>query len=148
MLKIYVTSDFPERTIINVNGYFNLNKEKDWFNNPIVKRIIKDIDNTDAIKDEYLESPVLGAISPDRLSGGCKAVILMQVLDNAIIYGTKCGDNCVQAILDVAKNKDVEMLLHHCMKFPKSGFEAMIMESGKIVHTRKEFVDEYYTVNS
>lgn len=117
MLKVHVSSDYPSNCIRNVNGYFNLNKKKDWFNNDLVKRIIKEIDNTDAIKDEYLESPVFGAISPDKLSCGCKAVILMAVLDNKIIYATKCGNNCVQMILEVAKFKDVEISLHYLVSY-------------------------------
>ena len=75
MLYIYAGNGFKEDCIKNVNGYFNLNKKKEWFNREDVKRIIKGIDNTIAVKDEYLESPIFGGMSPERLSCGCKAVI-------------------------------------------------------------------------
>lgn len=129
-----------------INEYFNLYKTKDWFNRPSVKQIIKEIDKTDAIKDEYLESPVLGAISPDRLSTGCKAIILMNVLDKPYIFGTKCGDNCVTSILRIAENKDVILKLHHCMKFPDSEFKLKFLDSGKVVTTNQEFVKEFYRI--
>lgn len=111
-----------------------------------MKQIIKEIDKTDAIKDEYLESPVLGAISPDRLSTGCKAVILMDVLEKPYIFGTKCGDNCVNSILRIAKNKDVTLKLNHCMRFPESGFQAKFLDSGKIVTTNHDFAWEFYRI--
>lgn len=146
MLKIYV-GDFKENCIVNVNGYFDVYKKKEWFNNPRVKEIIKNIDRSNAVKDEYIESPVLGAIPPQKLSGGCKAVILMEVLDKSHVYATKCGDNCVSDILKIAKEKDVEITLHHVMEFPEH-FEAMMMESGKKVTSMEEFVDEFYKIRS
>lgn len=147
MLKINVGFDFKEDCITTIDGYFFQYKKKDWFNTEIVKKIIKGIDNTIAVKDEYLESPVFGGMSPERLSTGCKAVILMAMTD-AHIYATRCGDNCVPYILEVAKIKDVEITLHHCMRFPEDGWEALIIETGKIVRSRKEFVHEYYKISS
>lgn len=56
---LYITTTCPENLIKNVNGYFDSHKKKDWFNNDLVKKVIKDIDDTIAVKDEYMESPVL-----------------------------------------------------------------------------------------
>ena len=136
--------EFEEDCIVKVNSYFNIAKKKDWFNNSLVKGIIKEIDNSDAIKDEYIESPVFGAISPDRLSCGCKAVILLAVLDNPHVYATKCGDNCASKILEIAENKDITITLHHHMRFPRD-FKAYLPEVGKFVNSRKELDYEYYS---
>lgn len=57
---LHITTTCPENLIKNVNGYFDSHKKKDWFNNDLVKKVIKDIDNTIAVKDEYMESPVFG----------------------------------------------------------------------------------------
>ncbi len=89
---------------------------------------------------------MFGGMSPTKLSTGCKAVILMAVLEKPYIYATKCGDNCVPDILEIARNKDVHITLHHIMQFPKSGFEAVIAESGKKICTFGGFVDEYYRI--
>lgn len=59
---LYVTTETPEKLIKNVNGYFISHKQRDWFNDSLVKKIIKDIDDTIAVKDEYLESPVFGGM--------------------------------------------------------------------------------------
>ena len=140
---LYITTTCPENLIKNVNGYFDSHKKKDWFNNDLIKKVIKDIDNTIAVKDEYMESPVFGGMSPDRLSGGCKAVILMYVQDRPI-YATKCGDDCSKSILEVAKTKDITIFLRHCLLGWGSDFEAVFLETGKLVHNEDEFVREYY----
>jgi hypothetical protein len=142
MLKLRF-GEFTDDCIVNVRGYFMTHRKNDWLNRPYVKKIIKDIDKSDAIKDEYIESPVLGAIPSLMLSDGCKAVILMEVLDEPHIYGSRCGDNCVPDILEIAERKDVTLTLHHCMKFPEN-FEAYLIESDKYVHSWKEYVYEYY----
>lgn len=111
-----------------------------------VKRIIKNIDNSIAVKDEYIESPVFGGMAPERLSTGCKVVILMAVLEKPYIYATKCGDNCVPDMLDIAKTKDVHINLHHIMEFPKDGFEAVMADSGKRITTFDGFAEEYYRI--
>ncbi len=145
MLYIHV-GQVERECIRTIDPYFNRNKSKDWFNRDDVKKIIKNIDLSIAVKDEYIESPVFGGMSPTKLSTGCKAVILMAVLEKPYIYATKCGDNCVPDILEIASNKDVHITLHHIMQFPESGFEAVIAESGKKVCTFGGFVDEYYRI--
>ena len=95
MLYIHVDEENTKNYIDGVDYFFNTTKQKDWFNDVTVKKIIKDIDNTIAVKDEYLESPIYGGMSPDRLSTGCKALILMLKTDE-IIYATRCGDNCAK----------------------------------------------------
>ena len=66
MLKIWVDG-FKDGCIKDPNSYFNLHKKKDWFNRQDIKEVIKEIDNTIAVKDEYLESPIFGGMAPERL---------------------------------------------------------------------------------
>ena len=42
--------------IIDVTHYFNYKKKKEWFADSFVKKVIKEIDNCEAIKDEYIET--------------------------------------------------------------------------------------------
>lgn len=143
MLKIHICREFPKDCITKMDGYFHRNKEKDWFNRQDVKDIILGIDKTIAVKDEYMESPVYGGMSPDHLSSGCKAVIMLAVLDNINIYATRCGDNCVPYILKIAEKKDITITLHHCMDFPDK-FNAYLIEPDKYISSMEEFVIEYY----
>jgi hypothetical protein len=142
MLKIRF-GELDESVIYNVRAYFDARKKVDWFSRPMVRKAIKGIDKSDVIAGEVINSPVLGAIPPQLLSEGCKAVILMDVLDNPSIYGTECGDNCVPDILEIASRKDITITLHHAMKFPDK-FDAYLVDLDKYIHSREEFIDEYY----
>lgn len=144
---IYITVAEPDNLIKEVEGWFKFNKQKEWFNIPLVKQIILGIDNTVAVKDEYMESPVFGGCSSDRLSTGCKAVILMYVQDRPV-YATKCGDNCSPFILDVAKVKDITICLHHCLTGFDRDFDAMFLETGVITHNEEEYINEYYRIRN
>ena len=65
-----------ENTIRTPNIYFNNVYEDDWFDDEIVKQIVKDIDNS-VLRGLCVLSPVLGSISVQDLSGGCKTLILL-----------------------------------------------------------------------
>lgn len=141
MLKIWI-GGHPDGLVTDITSCFRVNKTKDWFNDQVVKKIIKDIDKSDAVKDEYIESPILGAIAPERLSCGCKAVIMMYTM-NENFYVTKCGDNCFEDIVWISTMKDVEITLWHNMIFPEK-FEAIIMNNGKYIHSAEEFSLEFF----
>lgn len=143
MLFIHIRMTDP-MLITKPGAYFDRNKKEEWFCNPNVARIIKDIDKTDVIEGEILRSPVFGIMSPDRLSQGCKATILLECCDGIDIYATRCGDNCVPDILEISNRKDITITLNHCMKFPESGFCAKIIETDTIIHSHQEFVQQYY----
>lgn len=146
---LYITTgEFTKECIVAVDRAFDFYKRKEWFDDEIVQECIRTIDNSEVIAGEYIESPVWGGMSPDKLSTGCKATILMQVLEEPYLYGTRCGDNCVPLILKIAEKKDVTLLLHHCMHFPDSGFELIMKESGKLIRTQEEFVYEYYRLRN
>lgn len=141
MLKIWVDG-FKDGCIKDPNSYFNLHKKKDWFNRQDIKEVIKEIDNTIAVKDEYLESPIFGGMAPERLSSGCKAVILLYVNPLCNVYASRCGDNCVPSIVRLAEKTDVIITLHHMMVFPEK-FEAIMLDTETAVHSRREFYLEY-----
>lgn len=141
MLNIWFDG-FKHKCVTNPSKYFDIHKDKDWFNNDYVRRIIKDIDGVIAVKDEYMEEPIFGAMSPERLSSGCKALILLYIHPELNIYASRMGDNCAKYLIDMSKEKDITVTLHHAMVFPHD-FDAVILDTGKEVHTRKEYMHEY-----
>ena len=60
-------------------------------------------------------------------------------------YVSRCGDNCFESILRLAKNTDVIITLHHIPTMPEE-VHAVFLDSGVEVHNRKEFVLEYSRV--
>mgnify|MGYP000881760675 CR=1 FL=1 len=138
---LYIHIKKPENAIQEIDYYFDNHKTKDWFNRQDVKDVILRLDNTVAVKDEYLESPIFGGMSPERLSTTCKAVILMLVTDRPI-YATKCGDNAAELIVEISKKKDLHIWLHHPMRLPDK-FDAIIVDSDLEVHTGLDYALEY-----
>ena len=69
MLNILFRED--EREIRYTDSYFNNNYQDEWFEDDLVKQIIKDIDLSDVLNAQIVISPVLGAI-PDSDQRRCK----------------------------------------------------------------------------
>lgn len=141
MLKIWL-GPFQDNCIKNPGRYFDMNKERDWFNKHEIRKIIKEIDGVDVIQDEFLISPILGGMSPMYLSHGCKTLILLYINPLCNVYASRCGDNCAGFITDLSEKTDVVITLHHPMVFPKD-FSGMILDNGKTFNTREGYLDAY-----
>lgn len=142
MLKI-VFGDV-ENSIYHPPTYFDNTYEDEWITNPLSIQMIKDIDKSDVIGPRVIDSPVLGSISVKELSGGVKTLMLMAFDESGKIFNASaCGDNCAKWICNIAKEKDLTINLHHVMSFAEvSGFQAEILNTGKIVNSYDEYLAE------
>ncbi len=142
MLKI-VFGDV-ENSIYHPPTYFDNTYEDEWITNPLSVQMIKDIDKSDVIGPRVIDSPVLGSISVKELSGGVKTLMLMAFDKSGKIFNASaCGDNCAKWICNIAKEKDLTINLHHVMSFAEvSGFQAEILNTGKIVNSYDEYLAE------
>ncbi len=140
MLNILFRED--EREIRYTDSYFNNNYQDEWFEDESVKRIIKDIDQSDVLNAQIVISPVLGAIPVTQISGGAKAVILMLKRSDLLIHGNSCGDNCAEWISQIGKMQDIYVHLTYPMRFPDN-VELKVMDTGIKCNSYKEYVEEY-----
>ena len=90
------------------DSIFDLYYNNSWLNNSLAKKIIKQVDDSEHIKDAYIESPVLGAIPPQFLSTGCKNLLIAAFYkqyetEQYFTDGAKMGDNCYPLIFEIAK---------------------------------------------
>lgn len=130
-----------QNSIHNTNVYFKNTYEPEWFESDLAKKIVKDIDNSDVLSGECINSPVLGQIPPERLSGGVKTLLLMLNEPDKIFNTSTCGDNCAKWILEIEKQKDLTINLRHMMGFGKdTEFEIRIQNGGEVVHSMKELI--------
>ena len=122
--------------------FFKNRYEDEWLLNDFAKEIVKDIDKSEIIDANVIQSPVLGNISPLQLSGGVKTLILMKHMPGKIFNASTCGDNCAKWILSLAKEQDFTINLHHVMNFGTGEFEIRILNDNKfVVHTMQEFLE-------
>ena len=130
-----------ENSIYNTSVYFKNTYEPEWLESELAKKMIKDVDNSDVLSGECINSPVLGQIPPERLSGGVKTLLLMLNEPDRIFNASTCGDNCAKWILEIAKQKDLTINLRHMMSFGRNtAFEIRIENGGEIVHSMRELV--------
>ena len=140
MLKIWYRSG-NIKVLTNAPNYFNNIKKPFWFEDPLVIEMIKDVDKSDVIGPNLIQSPVLGPIAPTLLSGGVKVLILMLKDDKFMYNISNCGNNCAKWILEISKHKDITVFLQHYMRFPGE-FDIKLMNTGKIVHNYGDLVEE------
>ena len=54
------------------------------------------MNDSEVLSDECINSPVLGQIPPERLSGGVKTLLLILNEPDRIFNASTCGDNCAK----------------------------------------------------
>ena len=138
MLRIYYGELESEKYIFNPDVFFNNSYEDDWITDSISRQMIKDIDGSDVVGPRLIDSPYLGAIPVERLSGGVKTLILMKFDSEHIFNASACGDNCAEWILKIGSEKDLTIRLGYLMNFGKNDFEIEVANLNTVVHTMKE----------
>ena len=139
MLTI-IYGDAPQ-SVYNTNVFFKNTYEPEWFETDIAKKMIKDVDDSDVLSGECINSQVLGQIPPERLSGGVKTLLLILNEPDRVFNASTCGDNCAKWLLEIGKQKDVTVNLRHMMSFGKdTKFDIRIANGGEIVHSMKELI--------
>ena len=127
--------------VYNTNVYFKNTYEPEWFETELAKQIVREVDDSEVLSSECIQSPVLGQIPPERLSGGVKTLLFILNEPEKIFNASTCGDNCAKWILEIGKREDVTINLRHMMDFGKDTvFEIKIKNGGEIVHSMKELI--------
>jgi hypothetical protein len=128
--------------------YFDNRYEDEWITDPLSVQMIKDIDKSEVVGAHLIQSPVLGSIPVKDISGGVKTLILMAFDQSGKIFNASaCGDNCAKWIVKLGKEKDLTINLHHVMDFSGiSDFEALILNTGKVVHSYEEYLKEALSI--
>lgn len=141
MLHIFF-GEMPE-AIYNTDVYFQNQYQERWLTKPLSKEIILDIDKSQVISANLIESPVLGPISPKELSGGAKTLLLLANDKSGKIFNTStCGDNCAKWILQLAEKTKLVINLRHLIDFGAGEFKIKVMNTEKIVKNMAELVAE------
>lgn len=138
MLNVWF-GDMPE-VIYDTSTYFRHTYQDQWITEPMTVEMIRDVDQSEVIGSNLIQSPVLGAISPVQLSGGVKTLILINKDKSRVFNASKCGDNCAKWLLKIAEKKKVVINLRHLMDFGDGEFKIMVMNRKKIAHNMRELI--------
>ena len=130
-----------DEVIINPMKYFDVVREPEWFNDSFVKEMIKDIDDSTAVQDEYILGYNGKAITPLHLSGGLKTLICIYKMSEKLWYGSTMGDNCCPWLEKIARRTDVKIMLRHFMDLPDSCEDILYIRGQKV--TIEEYEDAF-----
>ena len=111
--------------VFSPDTYFKYNYEDEWFEDDFVKMMVQDVDGSTVVSAHSIDSPVLGIIAPERLSGGVKALIIMYKEPDLIVNASACGDNCAKWILEIGKKQDITVRLIYVSKTAAKRFIIM-----------------------
>ena len=142
MLSVFFGEMQNDRYIYNTSVYFNNTYKDNWITRPLSREIIKAVDKSEVIDEKTILSPVFGNMSPRKLSGGVKTLLLIANDKSKIFNASTCGDNCAKWILKIGEDKKVVINLLHLMDFGKEEFKLKVLNTGKIVKNIGDLVDE------
>ncbi|OUN89038.1 DUF4869 domain-containing protein [[Collinsella] massiliensis] len=140
MLNVYF-GDMPG-AIYNTAVYFKNTYRDEWITDDFGRSVIRDIDSSEVLSAQVIESPVLGSITPLMLSGGVKTLLLVKHMRSQVFNASTCGDNCARWLLNIAQDRKVTVNLYHVMDFGEEEFKIRVLNSGKTVHTMTELIQE------
>ena len=129
-----------ERAIYNTAVFFKNSFEPEWLEKELAKEMILDVDRSEVLSPYCIQSPVLGQIPPEMLSGGVKTLLLILNRTDKIFNASTCGDNCAKWIFKRAEYKDITINLRHVMKFGREDFPVPVWVEGQEVHNMKELL--------
>ena len=138
MLNIYFGD--MEEAIFNTDMYFNNVYEEAWLTDEFARKVIRAIDKSEVLGPNGIQSPFLGVISPEKLAGGTKTLLLMKNCPDMVFNASACGDNCAPFILELAEDRDLTINLRHLMNFGKKPFRAFILNDQTEVHSMREMM--------
>ena len=77
-----------------------------------------------------IKNDIFGVFASTELSAGVKTLLLMHNLPRKVFNISNCGDNCSKYILELAKERDIKVTLHHAMDFGNE-FEVKVINDNK-----------------
>lgn len=67
-------------------------------------------------------------------------MLLIANVPDKIFNASTCGDNCAKWILKLSTEREITINLRHLMDFGDGEYEIKILNTGQVVHNRKELV--------
>lgn len=127
----------------DIDSVFRNNYEDEWFDEPMVQNIITSIDKNKILARNVFESEFLGIIGPDKLSGGCKALILAYKLPEMEQWIGLFGDNCIPLLINFSSQNDIHIVVSYIPQNLPENFDAEFVNNGITTHNYNEFCKEF-----
>ena len=114
---LHIRFERSPNTFLGASKYFDYHFEEAWFDDPLVRQIIQDIDKSTVVMGCVIRSPVLGIMPPQWLSNGAKTLILMLKEPWHEFNATSIGDNCGPWIIKIGHLHDITIVCTRIFRF-------------------------------
>lgn len=142
MLHIYYGNYNGKDYIFDPDTWFNNQADRKWLLERLSREMIKDVDKSEVVSENLIQSSRLGPIPPMWLSGGVKTLILIDHDLSHVFNASACGPNCAKWLLRIGQEKDVLVRLGYIMDFGEEPFDIKIENTGLTVHSMPALLDE------
>ena len=112
----------------------------------MVQNIITSIDKNKILARGVFESEFLGIIGPDKLSGGCKALILAYKMPDMEQWIGLFGDNCIPLLIEFSKKTDLHIVISYIPQNLPKNFDATFVNNGIVTNDYDGFCREFITL--
>lgn len=133
-----------KKIVLDTRIYFSNHKKPFWFSDPFVQKFLKGVDGTEVLFEEALKDKYGHGISTQMISTGCKTLCDIYFDEEGLwFYGTAMGDNCLEYMFEIAREREVNLFYEHYPYIDSKYFEdGLVCHNGKPV-TEYEFDDMY-----
>ena len=128
MLRIHF--GFHPDEIYNTEMFYANQYDRNWVLDPFARRVIADLDASEVIGPDLIQNEIFGSFDSTELSAGVKTLLLIRNMPNKIFNISNCGDNCAKYLLELGKERDIKVTLHHAMDFG-TDFAVKVINNGK-----------------
>ncbi len=151
MMTLYV-KNVPEDCITQTDLIFNLAFEDEWFEDPEVIQMVKDIDDCDVINAGCIENGIYPHMSCTSLSGDVKGLIMIKHCEEYRNYRSNIfGDNCVPWLVKLSFVCDFGFYMRHPIGLYKAGIGGAPIcaktEEGELINSTLD-IWKYYLANN
>ena len=143
MLNIYFGS--MEGELRTADGWFDNQLPDEYYTTEFSKKVIKDIDKSDVLSVNAVDSPILGIIPITGISSGSKGVIVLRYTDK-VVNLVSLGDNCVRSLLSILEEKELTVSSLRFVDFYKYGYQGdiNILNDNSTVSNSLDLFNKYY----
>ena len=143
MLNIYFGS--MEGELRTADGWFDNQLPDEYYTTEFSKKVIKDVDKSDVLSVNAVDSPILGIIPITGISSGSKGVIVLRYTDK-VVNLVSLGDNCVRSLLSILEEKELTVSSLRFVDFYKYGYQGdiNILNDNSTVSNSLDLFNKYY----
>lgn len=133
----------PDECMFYIDMEFEELYEPYWLKNERNLKILRDIDNA-----MLCQSGLCDIDETDRtfsiyeISSGAKALMICNMQEKTIIWGTIFSDNCAELLLEIAEERDITIYLEHLLLFNPKQFKAYSLVNNKYYDSYAEYIIE------